>query len=69
MDLKAYGLTDYYPVIEEADAVLLGPQIGYYRKEIEEKLGHKIGVISSAAYATANAAEILDQAKTLASQK
>lgn len=69
VELKAYGLADYYPAIKEADAVLLGPQIGYYQKEIQEKLGHEIGVISSASYAKADAAEILAQAATLASQK
>ncbi len=66
IDFKAYGLTDYFPNVQDADAVLLGPQIGYYQKEIEGRLGRKIGVISSNDYATANAEHILNQAFTLA---
>ena len=66
VDLKAYGLADYYPAVAQADAVLLGPQISYYKDEIEQKLGHPIGVISANDYATANAEHIFAQAFELA---
>lgn len=69
IEIQAFGATDYYPGASESDAVLLGPQIGYYQKEVQDKLGMEVGVISSADYATANIGEILMMAKKLANKK
>lgn len=69
IEIQAFGAADYYPAACDSDAVLLGPQIGYYKKEVEEKLGMEIGVISSADYAKANIGEILMMAKKLANKK
>lgn len=66
LQLKNYGLADYEPAVKDADAILLGPQIGYYQKEIAEKTGKKVGVISSKDYATANCPAILEQIHELA---
>lgn len=69
LELANYGLADYDPQAKAADVILLGPQIGYYQKEIEEKTGRPVGVISSSDYATANCQKILEQAKSLAAEK
>lgn len=68
-ELTSRGLGDYYPVSRHADAVLLGPQIGYYKEEVEKRLGVPVGVISSRDYALANAKEILALAETVAKEK
>lgn len=69
IEMNARGLNDYYPVSRHADAVLLGPQIGYYKEEVERKLEMPVGVISSQDYALANSKSIIDQAMALAEEK
>lgn len=66
LELANYGLADYESNVQKADVILLGPQIGYYQKEVEEKTGKPVGVISSADYATANCEKIIKQAQQLA---
>lgn len=65
VEVNARGINDYYPIARHADVVLLGPQIGYYKEEVERKLGKPVGVISSRDYALANSREIIAQAKAL----
>lgn len=65
VEVNARGINDYYPIARHADVVLLGPQIGYYKEEVEKKLQRPVGVISSRDYALANSREIIDQAKAL----
>lgn len=66
VEVRAFGAADYYPDAADSDAVLLGPQISYYKKDVEAKLGCEVAVISSGDYATANIENILAQAKKLA---
>ncbi|UNT96996.1 PTS sugar transporter subunit IIB [Allobaculum mucilyticum] len=69
IEVNARGLNDYYPLSRHADAVLLGPQIGYYKDEVEKKLKKPVAVISSRDYALANSKEIIQQANLLAQKK
>lgn len=69
VDVQTFGAADYDPGASEGDAILLGPQIGYYQEEVQEKLGMEVGVISSADYATANIGDILMMAKKLAKKR
>lgn len=67
LELNAFGLLDYFPHANEADVILLGPQIGYYKDKIAKRTGKPVAVISSKDYATANTAGIVQQAKELIS--
>ncbi len=67
LQLNAFGLLDYLPAAKEADVILLGPQIGYYKEKIAHRTGKPVDVISSKDYATANIAGIVQQAKALIS--
>ncbi|MDO4664172.1 MAG: hypothetical protein Q4A59_04740 [Erysipelotrichaceae bacterium] len=69
IEIQAFGIADYYPAVCDSDAVLLGPQIGYYQNEVQDKLGREVGVITPADYATANIGEILMAAKKLANKR
>ncbi len=62
LDVQACGLADYEDPASGADLVLLGPQIGYYQKEISQRLNRPITVIDSADYALANIETILKKA-------
>lgn len=61
LELTACGLSDYLPAAREADAVIMGPQIAYYQKEVEAQVGHEVDTISSRDYALANEKQIIQQ--------
>lgn len=51
--------------IGEADVVLLGPQIGYARKDYEQATDKPVAVIAMADYGRMNAGKIIDDALAL----
>lgn len=59
LDIKACGLSEYPELAKDADYVILGPQIGYYQKEVSETLGRTVNAISPNDYALANCEAIL----------
>ncbi len=68
LDVESCGLADYEDLASKADIVLLGPQIGYYQKEINERLHQPVTVIDSSDYALANVEGILKQARQTLSE-
>lgn len=60
----AVGDADSAEESKQADIVLLGPQVRYLEKKMNERVNHEkpVMVIDMAAYGTMNGAKVLDQA-------
>lgn len=60
----AVGDVDSAEEVKKADIVLLGPQVRYLEKKMNERVNHEkpVAVIDMMAYGTMNGAKVLDQA-------
>ena len=66
--IEAKPVTEYKDIAQNYDVILIGPQIRYQLKEVEEvakKYGIKAAVINPAAYGMLDGKKVLDQAKSL----
>ena len=63
-EIWAVGDSESVEEVEKADIVLLGPQVRYLEKKMNERVNHEkpVQVIDMAAYGTMNGAKVLDQA-------
>lgn len=66
-DIEAYSIAEVSNLIDDADVVLLGPQVRYQKKTVDELAAGKIpvDVIDMAAYGTMNGEKVLGQALEL----
>ena len=62
---EAYGLTDYLDHVSDADVILLGPQIAFKKKTIQDSVSVPVMVVQGIDYATGNVKNILNQIKQL----
>lgn len=68
-DINAYGLMSYKKVIDDADVVLMGPQVRYYMETLRQAYPHlKIDSIDMKDYGTMNGSKVLEHAITLIDQ-
>nr|WP_134171201.1 MULTISPECIES: PTS sugar transporter subunit IIB [Breznakia] len=68
VEIKAYPLNDLSAKMEEAEILLLGPQVGYEEKRVRglaEPKGIAVGVIPMVDYGMMNGAKVLDYALAL----
>lgn len=66
--IEAKPVTEYKDIAQNYDVILIGPQIRYQLKEVEEvakKYSIKAAVINPAAYGMLDGKKVLDQAKSL----
>lgn len=63
-EIWAVGDSESVEEVKKADIVLLGPQVRYLEKKMNERVNHEkpVQVIDMAAYGTMNGAKVLDQA-------
>ncbi len=63
-EIWAIGDSESVEEVKKADIVLLGPQVRYLEKKMNERVNHEkpVQVIDMAAYGTMNGAKVLDQA-------
>ena len=62
---SAYGLSDYIDHMDGTDVLLLGPQISYKKKRIEQTVNIPVVVVPALDYATGNVKNILEQIKSV----
>ena len=69
--VEAYSEQEYVKHTENADVILVGPQVRYLIDNIKAKTGNKIPVesIDPLAYGRMNAAKILEQVDTIVGKK
>lgn len=65
LQIRAAGLADYAQACQEADVVLVGPQVAYHFDEISRTAGIPCAAIDSTDYALGNCASLHDQAQAL----
>ena len=65
VEVIAKGLGEYEGLFERFDLILLGPQISYKRKEIEERSKKPVLVILPNDYATGNVKNIFEQVNSI----
>lgn len=65
LQVRAAGLADYAQACQDADVVLVGPQVAYRFEEISRTAGLPCAAIDSTDYALGNCAHLHDQAQTL----
>ncbi len=63
--IHAVGLAEYRNVYQNYDIILVGPQVSYRLKEIQEVTGKPAEAIPSFDYAMANCSNIMKQAQKL----
>lgn len=63
--IEAIGMSAYEDVYQNYDVILLGPQVSYKLKEIEECTQKPIAAIAPYDYAVGNAANIMQQVNEL----
>lgn len=63
-EIWAVGDSESVEESKRADIILLGPQVRYLEKKMQERVNHEkpVMVIDMAAYGTMNGAKVLDQA-------
>ncbi len=63
-EIWAVGDSESVEEVKKADIVLLGPQVRYLEKKMNERVNHEkpVQVIDMAAYGTMNGAKVLEQA-------
>lgn len=63
-EIWAVGDSESVEESKRADIILLGPQVRYLEKKMNERVNHEkpVMVIDMAAYGTMNGAKVLDQA-------
>lgn len=69
-EIEAIPVADFDARVDEADVVLLGPQVRYKLaacKQVADAKGKPIDVIDMMAYGMVNGAQVLDQALALIS--
>lgn len=57
-EIAARGLNAYQDIVADYDCVLLGPQVGYRKAEVEGACDKPVAVISPADYGIGNCANI-----------
>lgn len=64
VEIWAVGDAESAEESKRADIILLGPQVRYLEKKMNERVNHEkpVMVIDMAAYGTMNGAKVLDQA-------
>ncbi|WP_281627149.1 PTS sugar transporter subunit IIB [Traorella massiliensis] len=69
--VEAYSEQEYVKHTENADVILVGPQVRYLIDNIKAKTGNKIPVesIDPLAYGRMNATKILEQVDTIVGKK
>ncbi|HYG60148.1 MAG TPA: PTS sugar transporter subunit IIB [Symbiobacteriaceae bacterium] len=68
VDIEAIPVAEFESRVDEADAVLLGPQVKYRLaafKQVADAKGKPIDVIDMVAYGMVNGPKVLDQALAL----
>lgn len=65
LTINAVGLAEYKDVYQNYDIILVGPQVSYRLKEIQETTGKPAEAIPSFDYAVANCPNIMKLAKKL----
>ncbi len=68
LEIRAVGLAEYNENYQDYDIILIGPQVSYRQKMIEEETGRPCASINSTDYALGNCDHIYDQAKALYDQ-
>lgn len=63
IEIEALPISTAADHISDADAVLLGPQVGFAKEAFEEASAKNVRVITTEDYATQNAENILDSIK------
>ncbi|MFV0379337.1 MAG: PTS sugar transporter subunit IIB [Anaerorhabdus sp.] len=69
LEISAVGVVEYQEVAQNFDIILVGPQVSYRVKEIQENTGLPVAAIPSFDYAVANGANIMKLAKKLYAEK
>lgn len=64
-EINAYPLSEAEKLGNEADCVLLGPQVRYELKRVQGMLKVPVEAIDPVAYGMMNGSQVLDQAKKL----
>lgn len=70
LDIEAIPVAEFDSRVDEADVVLLGPQVRYKLaacKQVADSKGKAIDVIDMMAYGMVNGAKVLDQALAMIS--
>lgn len=63
-DIEAYGLSELEDHIEGTDVILLGPQVGFQKEEVEEKYpGIPVEVIEMMDYGMMNGEKVFKSAQ------
>ena len=65
LKIEAIGVGSFMDVAANYDVMLLGPQISYQKKNVEEKSGKPTAVISPQDYGIGNAEKIFKQIDAL----
>ena len=65
-DVHAYSEQEYHHHVDNADIIMVGPQVRYLMDQIKEKINNRVPVISinPLAYGRMDAAKVLAQAKS-----
>lgn len=69
LEIKAVGLGNYGDYYQDYDIVLMGPQVSYRMKEVQENTQLPCAAIPSYDYAIANCPNIMKLAKGLYAEK
>lgn len=65
-EISAHGVSEAVELGKEADCILLGPQVGYQKKKVQEECPSvPVDAIDMMAYGAMNAKKVLSQAKNM----
>lgn len=65
LEIIAVGIGEYGGCYQKYDVILLGPQVSYKLKAVEEETGKPVGVMAPYDYAIGNAENIFKQVDKL----
>lgn len=65
LSVEAHAVQEFDDVIEEFDAVLVGPQISYKLEDLKNRTSKPVAVIESLDYALGNAEKVISLAKRI----
>lgn len=68
IEIEAYSMGEGLDRVSEADCILLGPQIGYGKKEYEAATDKPVDVIPMVDYGRMNASKIVETALKMMSK-
>lgn len=69
LTISAVGLGEIEDVYQDYDIILIGPQVSYRLKEVQEETGYPVAAIPPTDYALHNCANIMDLADRLYAEK